>query len=136
MATIQFQMLKTVTIALPFDLHYIDGSYGGSLLDVSEYFTITFEGEVNAPTDNGTEYTHVIAANSANLVDNGAEITLPVLHVSVKTGAAFEAAGLEYSNYRLVVETVLYNAQGEIPSTRVSNYVIYTNAKVVPTFVG
>ena len=48
----------------------------------------------------------------------------------------FESAGLTYANYRLVVETVLYNAQGEIPSTRVSNYVIYTNAKVVPNFVG
>ena len=113
-----------------------DGTYSGSLLDVSDYFTVTFEGETNPPVDNGTEYTHTIAANSANLVDNGAEITLPVLHVSVKTGSALESAGLAYANYRLVVETVLYNAQGEIPSTRVSNYVIYTNAKVVPNFVG
>lgn len=132
----QIENYQSVSISVKLVKKDEDGSYGGSLLDVSEYFTVTFEGEVNAPTDNGTEYTHVIAANSDNLVDNGAEITLPVLHVSVKTGAAFEAAGLTYSNYRLVVETVLYNAQGEIPSTRVSNYVIYTNAKVVPTFVG
>ena len=68
--------------------------------------------------------------------DNGAEITIPVMHFTVKTGSAFEAAGLTYANYRLVVETVLYNSEGEIPATRVSNYVVYTNAKVVPTFVG
>ena len=42
-----------------------------------------------------------------------------------------------YSNYRVVVEAVLYNSQGaEIPSTKVSNYIVYTNAKVVPNFVG
>ena len=127
---------QSVSISVKLLQKDADGTYSGSLLDVSDYFTVTFEGETNPPVDNGTEYTHTIAANSANLVDNGAEITLPVLHVSVKTGSALESAGLAYANYRLVVETVLYNAQGEIPSTRVSNYVIYTNAKVVPNFVG
>ncbi|MCR4726346.1 MAG: hypothetical protein K5753_03910, partial [Clostridia bacterium] len=132
----QIENYQSVSVSVKLLAKDADGTYGGALLDVSDYFTVTFEGEATPPIDNGTEYTHLIAANSANLIDNGAEITLPVLHVTVKTGAAFEAAGLTYSNYRLVVETVLYNAQGAIPSTRVSNYVIYTNAKVVPTFVG
>ena len=131
----QIEGYQNVVISVKLLQKGSDGTYGGDLLDVSEYFTVTFEGE-SAPTDNNTEYTKSIAASDPNLIDNGAEITIPVMHFTVKTGSAFEAAGLTYSNYRLVVETVMYNNDGEIPCTRVSNYVIYTNAKVVPTFVG
>ena len=125
---------ENVVVSVKLQQKGSDGAYG-DLLDVSEYFTVTFENE-GAPTDNNTEYTISIDADSPNLDDNGAEITIPVMHFTVKTGSAFEAAGLTYANYRLVVETVLYNSEGEIPATRVSNYVVYTNAKVVPTFVG
>ena len=107
----------------------------GDPLDVSEYFTITLEGD-EVFTDNDTEYTVTLDANHKNIVDNGIEIALPILHLTVKTGSTFESAGLTYANYKVVVETVLIDDQGEIPSTRVSNYVIYTNAKIVPTFIG
>ena len=131
----QIEGYQNVVISVKLLQKGSDGTYGGDLLDVSEYFTVTFEGE-SAPVDNNTEYTKSIAASDPNLIDNGVEITIPVMHFAVKTGSAFEAAGLTYANYRLVVETVMYNSEGEIPATRVSNYVVYTNAKVVPTFVG
>ncbi len=113
-----------------------DGSYG-ELLDVSEYFTVSFEGvESEDVTDNGTYYSVNIPTSNGYLVGNGAEIMLPLMHFTVKTGSAFESAGLTYSNYRVIVEAVLCNGSGgEIGASKVSNYVVYTNAKIDPNFL-
>ena len=111
-----------------------DGTYGDPL-DVSEYFTVSFEG-ASSPTDNGTYYSINIPTSNIYLVDNGAEITLPTMHFTVITGSALETAGLYYSNYRVVVEVVLLNGSGgEIGASKVSNYIVYTNAKVNPDFL-
>ena len=57
----------------------------------------------------------------------------------METGAPFEDAGLSsnvYSNYRLTVAIVLRDGSGnEIAVSKCSDYVIYTNAKVVPSFI-
>ena len=114
-----------------------DAAYG-EFLDVSEYFTVSFEGELPAATvDNGDNYSINIAkATNGHLTDNGSEITLPKLHFTVITGSVFEAAGHTYSNYKVVVEVVLLDGSGAaINASRVFNYVIYTNAKIVPTFI-
>lgn len=113
-----------------------DGSYG-ELLDVSEYFTVSFEGvESEDVTDNDTYYSVNIPTSNVYLVGNGAEIMLPLMHFTVKTGSAFESAGLTYSNYRVIVEAVLCNGSGgEIGASKVSNYVVYTNAKIDPNFL-
>ena len=111
-----------------------DGMYG-NLLDISDYLTVSFEGSP-AATDEGTSYAVSIPSNNANIVDNGASVTLPVLHFSVKTGAVLEEAEHFYSNYRVLVEVSLINENGGvIAASCAANYVIYTNAKVSPSFV-
>ena len=71
----------------------------------------------------------------ADLTDNGAEITIPVISLKVITGADFEAAEHTYGNFRITVTVVLSGAGGEYPTSKAMNYVIYTNAKVVPSFI-
>ena len=111
-----------------------DGMYG-NLLDISDYLTVSFEGSP-AATDEGTSYAVSIPSNNANIVDNGASVTLPVLHFSVKTGAVLEEAEHFYSNYRVLVEVSLINENGGvIAASCAANYVIYTNAKVISSFV-
>lgn len=110
--------------------------------DISQYLTVkladvaTLE-DLNAPafTDNGNSYSVVIT--TANLSDNGAEITLPILRFTVKTGTALEAAGLPYGNYRLNVAVELRNGVGTVyPPSHAENFVIYSNVKVIPSFLG
>ncbi len=73
--------------------------------------------------------------SAAGFIGGGVEITLPVITLTVKTGAALEAAGQTYGNYRVTVSVVLKNADTELAESRASNFVIYTNAKVLPMFV-
>ena len=106
-------------------------------LDISDYLTFSVEGvAANAVTDNGTSYSAVIA--KANLTaENEVEITLPALHFEVKSGATFENAGLRYGNYCLTVVVQLRDSSGNPYSASIaSNYVIYTNAKVVTQYLG
>lgn len=108
-----------------------DGTYG-SELQISDYIPSLKIGEADA-TDYGTVYSAVIA--KANLTDNGAEITLPQIHVSVITGSAFENEGFTYGNFRLSVTVTLRNRETMYNISSASNYVIYTNAKVVSSYL-
>ena len=108
-----------------------DGTYG-SELQISDYIPTMTIGEA-AATDEGTQYSAVIA--KANLTDNGAEITLPELHLTVITGNAFETAGHTYGNFRLVVTMMLRDEGTEYAVSVASNYVIYTNAKVISSYI-
>ena len=108
-----------------------DGTYG-SELPISDYIPSLKIGEVDA-TDYGAEYSAVIA--KANLTDNGAEITLPQIHLNVITGSAFEDAGFTYGNFRLSVTVTLRNGETKYNISSASNYVIYTNAKVVSSYL-
>ena len=97
---------------------------------------LTLGGDPKPFTDNDRSYYISVSADNAGIEDNGAEITLPILHFTVLTGNDFETAGLFYSNYRLDVEVALCYEGVEIGVTKTSNYVIYTNAKVDPSFLG
>ena len=116
-----------------------DGSYSG-IDNISPYFMssedlypVSFEG-VGAATYHTSYYS--ITFNKDKVSDNGAEITLPVMHFNVITGSALESAGLAYGNYRVDVDVVLCNSLGaEIGTSKVSNYIIYTNAKTDPSFL-
>ncbi|MBP5288712.1 MAG: hypothetical protein J6Z79_02420, partial [Clostridia bacterium] len=109
-----------------------NGVYG-SPLDISEYLTCEFEGQA-AMTDNGLSYTTTITR--ANLDDNGAEITFPMLHCEAKTGDALEADNLKYANYTITVTVILRNGNGVgYLFSQAQNYVVYTNAKIIPEYV-
>ena len=61
---------------------------------------------------------------------------LPILHFHVKTGAALENDGLRYGNYYLTVVVQLRDSNGTaLGASIASNYVIYTNAKVVTQYL-
>lgn len=117
-----------------------DGTYT-AIDDISQYLSVklanmeTLEDLVSPTfTDNGASYSVVVA--KASLSDNGADITLPILRFTVKTGAALEAAGLTYGNYRVNVAVELRNGSGTVyPPSRAENFVIYSNVKVIPSFL-
>ncbi len=113
-----------------------DGEYV-TPLTIGNYLTVTMEGEAaNAVQNNGTDFTFVILTTNPNFFRaNPSEITLPTIHVHVKTGSLLESAGGAYSNYKIWVEVVLSNGADPIEASRVSNYVIYTNAKILPYYI-
>ena len=87
-------------------------------------------------TDNDTSFSVVIARTDPNLSDNGVEITIPMLHFAVKTGADLERAGLTYGNYRVSVTVQLRDAEGNVyRASSATNEIIYTNAKVATQYI-
>ena len=63
------------------------------------------------------------------------EISLPVIHCTVKTGRALELDEQTYGNYRVTVTVMLRNSGVAYLFTQAPNFVIYTNAKIIPTYV-
>lgn len=111
-----------------------DGTYSDPI-DISDYFTASFA-DSSTVTDEDTYYQAIIPRNSPELVDNGAEITLPLISLHVKTGSLLEGLSHKYANYQVTVTVVLRNNLGTAYSvSRASNYVIYTNAKILPYFI-
>ena len=113
-----------------------DGSYDGDDLTVATYISsFTMDGvDPSDISDNGTNYTVLI--DRTLMDDRESEIFLPTLSFRVKTGAAFEALGLVYANYRITVSVVLRDEYGtEYSVSRVSNFVVYTNAKIIPDYI-
>lgn len=111
-----------------------DGTYGGNL-DISDYITGITVGDSDA-AHSGTQFT--VTVSRSDLLDDGSlssKIILPWLHFTVKTGKPFEDDGLTYGNYRVTVSVHLRNETGDLAVSNVTNYVIYTNAKVIPEFI-
>lgn len=58
------------------------------------------------------------------------------IQFSVKTGTAFETAGLTYANYKVRLTAVLLDKDGrELKETEATDYIIYTNARVYPQII-
>ena len=112
-----------------------DGTYVG-IDDISLYMSMEMVGSgLPAMTDNGDSYSAILS--KTYLSGNGAEIILPTLRFTVKTGSDFESAGYIYSNYRINVAVSLRNNEGTVYSpSRAENFVIYSNVKVFPSFLG
>ncbi len=115
------------------------GSYSNTdLANISQYITsLSVGGDAATTTDHPSYYSAVVDAE--DLIEGDVTIEFPRISFSVKTGAPFEDAGLSsnvYSNYRLTVAIVLRDGSGnEIAVSKCSDYVIYTNAKVIPSFI-
>lgn len=71
----------------------------------------------------------------SNGIDNSIPIQIPVtLHIG--TGSALENAGGYYANYRVVLTAQLLNRSGTpIPNSQASDYIVYTNAKIVTELI-
>ena len=108
-----------------------DGTYG-SELPIADYIP-TLKVGANDATNAGTYYYAVV--DDDDLEDNGVEITLPELHLTVLTGDDFQTAGYTYGNFRVVVSVVLRDGTSECAISLATNYVIYTNAKVFPSYI-
>lgn len=108
-----------------------DGSYGAPL-DISDYMTIDFEGLTGVSSD-ATSYYRVISRSA--LTDNPASVDVPVIHCHVLTGSAFEAAGFTYGNYKITVTVALRTDGTKISISQASNFVVYTNARIIPRYL-
>lgn len=68
-------------------------------------------------------------------IDNSIPIQIPVT-LSIGTGSALEKAGGYYANYRVVLTAQLLNRSGTpIPNSQASDYIVYTNAKIVTELI-
>ena len=73
-----------------------------------------------------------------SLANTGFNSSVPIeidVDMNVITGAAFEKAGLTYANYKLVLKAELLQNGTTIEGSPASDYIIYTNAKIIPTLV-
>lgn len=111
------------------------GSYGGDLANVAQYIPSLSIGETAASGAGHPSYYSAVI-DASDLSEGDVTIEFPRLCFTVKTGAAFEAEDLVYSNYRMTVSVVLRDEHGEeIAASKCSDFMIYTNAKVVPSFI-
>jgi len=113
-----------------------DGKYGNAL-DIDDYTSLAYvlgeSSEVNAVAV-GNAFVTTFA--KADVEDTGAEIIIPTLRFTVETGEPFEAKNHIYGNYRIDVVVALKDEHDSIIKvSRASNYVIYTNAKIIPDFI-
>lgn len=71
----------------------------------------------------------------SNGIDNSIPIQIPVtLHIG--TGSALEKVGGYYANYRVELTAQLLNRSGvPIPNSQASDYIVYTNAKIVTELI-
>ncbi|MBR4910941.1 MAG: hypothetical protein IKZ47_06445 [Clostridia bacterium] len=120
-----------VSVTLQLSKKQADGTYSDPL-DISSYMTVDFEG-VSGITHDSVTYQQVVSR--ANVTENAAIIELPIIHCHVLTGSALESAGFTYGNYRINVTVVLRSGGNRIAISQASNYVIYTNAKIIPRYV-
>ncbi len=72
----------------------------------------------------------------ALLQESGVEITMPIFHFTVETGSPFEAKSHIYGNYRVEMNVCLKDTNCVVYKfSRAANFVIYTNAKIIPDFI-
>lgn len=98
--------------------------------DISKYLSsFTLENATSSSGLNGKECVFTTDYN-------GEEQNTAVTKFVVKTGDAFEAAGLTYANYRVELTAVLLNDNNSVVNgTTSSDYVVYTNAKIETGFI-
>lgn len=98
--------------------------------DISKYFSsFILENGMTNSDKTGNEYVFTTDYS-------GDEQSTAVTKFVVKTGDAFEAAGLTYANYRVELTAVLLDEKNEkVNGTTSSDYVVYTNAKIETGFI-
>ncbi len=112
-----------------------DGSYQDA--------AVPFQATIGATVVGSDGSTHEFPAQKEKAVDfalpkgidNSIPIQIPVtLHID--TGSALESAGGYYANYRVVLTAQLLSKSGvPIPNSQASDYIVYTNAKIVTELI-
>lgn len=139
--TVRAQVEDYTSATVAFELRQkLNGVYGDNdanddddVLALSDYLVSIKVGNTTLTAEQMAS--GVITLPLTSLSDDGAYIELPIITVTVKTGSTFEAQNYLYSNYKFTVLVTLYNGNNPIVSSHASNFVIYTNAKVVPDFI-
>ncbi|MBP5311290.1 MAG: hypothetical protein J6112_00450, partial [Clostridia bacterium] len=120
-----------------------DGTYGPAL-PIADYIT-----HAESRTEDSTSYTMTLSADGKSysvsvprsaVADNEGVISIPHLFLDVETGSALESGGRAYANYRVNVTVVLQKTgtgseKIDILPSHATNYVIYTNCKIIPDFI-
>ena len=105
--------------------------------------TVPFHAAIGATVVGSDGITHEFPAQKEKTVDfalpkgidNSIPIQIPVT-LSIGTGSALENAGGYYANYRVVLTAQLLNRSGTpIPNSQASDYIVYTNAKIVTELI-
>lgn len=130
-ATLAATLRCTVTLRCKTD----DGSYQDA--------DVPFQAAIGATVVGSDGITQVFPPKNAqsadftlsNGIDNSIPIQIPVtLHIG--TGSALENVGGYYANYRVVLTAQLLNRSGvPIPNSQASDYIVYTNAKIVTELI-
>lgn len=115
----------------------------GDYVDVSEHLSSYLNSITVSPKGNPTVISTAAAsvrygAAEFRIADTGFNSSVPIeidVDMNVITGAAFENAGLTYANYKLVLTAELLHKGERINGSDASDYIIYTNAKIIPTLV-
>lgn len=106
-----------------------DGTYNESEpLSIKDYFKdqTIIKGNDEIEIANGNSYQWEYDFNSNAIKHENERIRFVPL-----TGEEFEAKGFTYANYRVRLTVVLLDVDGkEIPGTKTSDYIVYTNARI------
>ena len=131
--TVRAQVEEYTSATVEFELRQkVNGEYGNELT-LSDYLVSIKVGDTTLTAEQMAS--GIISLPLASLSDDGAYIEIPIITVTVKTGSALEAQHYLYSNYKFTVLVTLYDGNNPIASSHASNFVIYTNARVVPDFI-
>ena len=105
--------------------------------------TVPFHAAIGATVVGSDGITHEFPAQKEKTVDfalpNGIDNSIPIqipvtLHIG--TGSALEKADGYYANYRVLLTAQLLNRSGTpIPNSQASDYIVYTNAKIVTELI-
>ena len=110
----------------------VTGSIGSYLPELKLGLDITDAGgniahtDMTAPSGDGS-----VIFTLPQTFEPGSFIEIPV-EMKVLTGEAFEAEGYRYANYQVrLTAQLLDEAQKEIDNSEASDYIVYTNAKIL-----
>lgn len=110
----------------------VTGSIGSYLPELKLGLDITDAGgniahtDMTAPSGDGS-----VIFTLPQTFEPGSFIEIPV-EMKVLTGEAFEAEGYRYANYQVrLTARLLDEAQKEIDNSEASDYIVYTNAKIL-----
>ncbi len=71
---------------------------------------------------------------SEPMVYNDTTIEIPI-DFRVRTGTPFENSQFYYSNYKIKLEVELYDGSSPLLSSHATDYLVYTNARILPDFI-
>ena len=112
-----------------------DGGYQNADVPFQAAIGATVVGSDGRTQDFPAQNGNIADFELLNGIDNSIPIQIPVtLHIG--TGSALENAGGYYANYRVVLTAQLLNRSGiPIPNSKASDYIVYTNAKIVTELI-